>query len=117
MILELGWSKRDVLEQIYIREVPIIIYKIMEKKKEKAIDAVIDKQIWMNMLVATSGMSPSKEGVEKIFEVLNKQLKSLEGDRADLIDDEREYDPEKFEKEVEKLVSLQDYIAQKKKQV
>ena len=71
-------GKEEVLNQIYIRELPLIIQRISKKKLQVQKDKLGDYLVMLNIATATAGMIPSIEGIQKLNKTINQQLGKLE---------------------------------------
>ena len=70
-------SKKDVLQQIYLREVPLILHKISERRRQEALSKLCEQQLHLSIAAATAGSCVSKESVENISNALKTQSDTL----------------------------------------
>src|SRR5690554_1082321 len=108
-MLEFSRSKREVLTQFYIREIPLLIHKITERRKLETLAKLYEQQMALLTAVATAGSCASKESIESISNSIRERIEELSDKKPGGPDhgtNEGSEDP------YEKLMQLQNTIAQ-----
>lgn|GEM_PF-2160646 len=68
------------MKQVYIREVPILLHKIEERRRTRAIEKLYDHQYHFRLAIATLGMAPDKELIQSIAKDLDSRQQNLLGE-------------------------------------
>lgn len=74
------WSKRTILEEVYPEEVPLLIKRIGERKKQEKLDQI---DHWLMLLdIATAAISMDRSGVAQLYRNLKDARSRIEKGRA-----------------------------------
>ena len=78
---EFKQSKKQILTEIYIRELPLILNHINHRRKMKRDEEKFRRAVGfsdlLDIAVATAGMAPSGENIEKLIERSRSLLKEF----------------------------------------
>lgn len=72
-----------MLNQVYIREVPVLLCKIDERRRNKALEKLIDHQFRFRLSLATAGLQPDRDLIEGLAKDLDRQQDFLLGSRKE----------------------------------
>ena len=111
-MFELGWTKQEVLQQIYIREVPLVIAKLGGKRRREELQRLYGLQEEFYIALATAGMSPSQEMVDSVSESIKSRIQNLEGVEPSSETEEEPPSQVDNEKGFKQLEELQQFFAQ-----
>lgn len=70
----LGITKTQVLKETPLRDLPLIIHRINQRKLSAAYDTLIQHKLTFDMMTATAGMIPNVEMIKAIDHNLNQSL-------------------------------------------
>jgi hypothetical protein len=76
-MLEFGMSKRQVLTEFYIREIPLLTHVITERVRTRQLRKLNDYSMMLKIATLTCGWKPDIDGVNKLFSSFQKQSREL----------------------------------------
>jgi hypothetical protein len=76
-MLEFGMSKRQVLTEFYIREIPLLTHVITDRVRTRQLRKLNDYSMMLKIATLTCGLKPDVDGVNKLFSSFCKQSREL----------------------------------------
>jgi hypothetical protein len=76
-MLEFRMSKRQVLTEFYIREIPLLSHVMTERVRARQLDKVNNYSMMLRIATLTCGWKPDIDGVNKLFSSFQKQFREL----------------------------------------
>jgi hypothetical protein len=76
-MFEFGMSKRQVLTEFYIREIPLLSHVMAERVRARQLDKVNNYSTMLRIATLTCGWKPDVDGVNKLFSSFQKQFREL----------------------------------------
>jgi hypothetical protein len=76
-MMEFGMTKRQVLTEFYIREIPLLTHFITERVRTRQLQKLNDYSMVLKIATLTCGWKPDVDGVNKLFSSFQKQSQEL----------------------------------------
>jgi hypothetical protein len=76
-MLEFRMSKRQVLTEFYIREIPLLSHVMAERVKARQLDKVNNYSMMLRIATLTCGWKPDVDGINKLSSSFQKQFREL----------------------------------------
>jgi hypothetical protein len=76
-MLEFKMTKRQVLTEFYIREIPLLTHVITERVRMRQLQKLNDYSMMLKIATLTCGWKPDIDGVNKLFSSFQKQSREL----------------------------------------
>lgn len=102
IMMEFHLSKNQVLQEIFVREIPLITHKLKLEAKRRSLTKLYEQKASLIISTITAGMGPSGEVIKEFMENLDRQIERLENR------------PEQKQDPYEQLKKLSATIASKK---
>lgn len=77
---EFNLSKSVILKEIYIREIPLILYRMRSKQRFKTLEKLHDNLLALRIAAATAGLGASAEMIKDIQNGLEQTILKLDPD-------------------------------------
>lgn len=117
---EFHLPKSVILKEIYIREIPLILYRMKNKRKYKTLEKLHDNFLTLRIATATAGLGASVEmikdiqnGIEQAILILDPD--AFENNNAEMESSESEETEGPKKDPYEQLRQLQGVITQTRK--
>jgi hypothetical protein len=76
-MFEFRMSKRQVLTEFYIREIPLLSHVISERVRTRQLKKLNDYSMMLKIATLTCGWKPDIDGINKLFSSFQKQSREL----------------------------------------